>query len=108
MFERVGPPPFRCHHSGQRVCGRTRNLKATKILYLLLAGNCNHRTLVFSSHQENSNIEVAKMITRRIVQAEDWKDIRKSISEYESCVNMRHLTTAMYFLTKKNVRMHAL
>lgn len=59
---------------------------------------------VYSSHQENSSIEVAKMITRRIVQADDWRDIRKSLEEFESEVNVRHLTTAMYFLTKKNVR----
>lgn len=60
---------------------------------------------MYSSDQENSSIEVAKMITRRIVQAEDWRDIRKSLEAFESEVNVRHLTTAMYFLTKKNVCM---
>ena len=62
-------------------------------------------TVCISSHQEKSNIEVAKMITKRIVHAEDWKDIRKSLIQFESDVNVRHLTTAMYFLTKKNVCM---
>jgi hypothetical protein len=51
-------------------------------------------------------MEVAKMVTKRIVQAEDWRDIRKSLIQFESDVNIRHLTTAMYFLTKKNVCMH--
>lgn len=56
-----------------------------------------------SSHQGDS-IDMAKMITKKIVKAEDWKEIRTSLETFESSVNIRHLTTALYFLVKKNVR----
>ena len=52
--------------------------------------------------EDAMSLEVAKRITKSIAKAEDWRDIRTTLSENADLVNMRHLTTALYFITKKN------
>ena len=50
----------------------------------------------------HASIERAKELTKQITAAEDWRDVKDLLSEDDVVVNLRHLTTAMYFLTKKN------
>ena len=52
--------------------------------------------------EEKLSLEVAKLITKSIAKAEDWRDIRTTLSHNADFVNVRHLTTALYFITKKN------
>lgn len=48
-----------------------------------------------------ASVERAKEITKHITAADDWRDVVRLLRESED-VNLRHLTTAMYFLTRKN------
>lgn len=74
----------------------------TSVLNARFVSHFQHRVMCSSS--EGSTKEIAKLITKTIVKTDDWKDIRNTLEEYEASVNIRHLTTALYFLTKKNVR----
>ncbi len=48
-----------------------------------------------------ASVERAKELTKQITAADDWRDVVRLLRESEY-VNLRHLTTAMYFLTRKN------
>ncbi len=48
-----------------------------------------------------ASVERAKELTKHITAADDWRDVVRLLRESED-VNLRHLTTAMYFLTRKN------
>ena len=48
-----------------------------------------------------ASIERAKELTKQIIAADDWRDVVGLLRESED-VNLRHLTTAVYFLTRKN------
>ena len=55
-----------------------------------------------------ASIERAKELTKQITAADGWRDVVSLLREDDGSgddgthVNLRHLTTAMYFLTKKN------
>ena len=48
-----------------------------------------------------ASVERAKELTKQITAADDWRDVVTLLQEDE-IVNLRHLTTAMYFITKNS------
>eukprot|EP00889_Picochlorum_renovo_P003861 jgi/Picre1/30891/NNA_006250.t1 len=48
------------------------------------------------------DVEVAKKVTRGIVAAESFEEICKVLHEHETVLGLRHFTTALYFMAKKD------
>jgi len=48
----------------------------------------------------NSEVERAKMLTKEIVEARNWRQLVDCLEKSWDSVNLRHMTTALYFLSK--------
>lgn len=55
--------------------------------------------------QSSSEIECAKALTREIVEAKNWRQLVDCLEKSRDYVNLRHMTTALYFLSKFPVRL---
>lgn len=77
-----------CHRASQRVVILKSAVSIVSI---------RHRTVAHASLDE------AKELTKKIVGAEDWRDILPLLQDNAVVVNLRHLTTAFYFMTKSNM-----
>lgn len=58
--------------------------------------------LVAAARPRGDMVEVAKQVTKGIVAAESFEEICRVLHDHETILGLRHLTTALFFMAKKD------
>ena len=86
-------------------CSRERLTRGLHAARTLSIGRLAPEIICFSQCEGNiSEIECAKALTREIVEARTWRQLVDCLEKGRDYVNLRHMTTALYFLSKFPVR----
>eukprot|EP00890_Picochlorum_soloecismus_P006449 jgi/Picsp_1/6805/NSC_04144-R1_protein len=68
---------------------------------MLSIDRLNSGIICFSRFEgTSSEIECVKVLTREIVEARNWRQLVDCLEKSRDIVNLRHMTTALYFLSK--------